>query len=1197
MADEIWLDVLPAMGGFGATLVKGTAKAAKDAGQKSGKEYSGAFQDGAGGAADAAVKELETAQARASGLVKKLSGDVTKAREGQQRSAADLLTAEQKLTDTVAKYGAESNQAEAATLRLEVARSKAKTATSQFETSEEALKSAQKSHKTVTDQLTTAQNELGNEVKEAPGLWGKLTGALGTAGDKIKGFSEGVGGTITKMAGAVGGIALLTDAFSNSMETETVVDKLNASLASTPAQAETYGAAAGNLYANAYGESMADVGTAVDAVVSSMAGMRDASQADIEKITANAMDLAAAFDVDVAEAAATAGSLMKNGLAADGVAAMDLIAGAMTKVPAAARGEILPIMDEYGKHFAALGIDGETAMGIIVASSADGAIGMDKMGDALKEFTIRGTDMSKSTVGAYEAMGLSAKDMTNDLLAGGDTAEGAMAKIVHGLQGIKDPGEQAAAAISLFGTPLEDLGTDQIPAFLGMVDPMGDAFDSTAGAADALGNTLNDNTATSLEVLKRSFQGMIADGVAPALGPLKSVMDWAASTPGVMQAVGIALGIVAVAWAAVTLAASPWLALGVGIALVIGGVILVVRNWGSIIGWLKTNVLEPFLNWIRPAWEAVGRGFDAVYKNVLKPVFDGVGAAASWLWKNVLQPVFKWMGEAWANWSGHAKTIWNTVLKPVFDAVGAAAKWLYDNTLKPVFGWISDRWSGMTSGVKSGWDKTMKPAWDAVSAGATWLYEKGIKPALGWISDKWTSLTKGIGTMWDKYGKPTFNAIADLLKGDFVGAWENAKTAVGNVWKGIANVVRKPINFVINTVYNDGIKKVFDKVAGIVGIKPMPRATAIPAFAKGGQMAKGWKLVGEEGPELINTGPGFVHTAKETQQMLAGKTQMPTAALGQVNPVQAHAGIGGFWSNIGDGLKGAASGIAGTVKGVWDKGIDWVRGGLANAAALVINPIKDGLRGALGSAGFGGMISGTASKLLDGAVSWLRGKDAEAPKEGSFGGGYDGPLGRFFRPAGGSITSGFGTSRGRYPHAGIDFAVPIGSAVKAMFDGVIQKIGWNAVSGRSGKGLVMGHGNGMSSYYGHLSNWVAQPGQKVKAGETIARSGNTGRSTGPHLHAELWRNGNPFNYASYLYDQGGVLEPGFTPVLNKTRQPEYVFTTPQWSLLERMVNRQITDDQGGTYNITISVKDLQGIKTLEEFLAMARRKKRQNVGS
>ena len=72
-----------------------------------------------------------------------------------------------------------------------------------------------------------------------------------------------------------------------------------------------------------------------------------------------------------------------------------------------------------------------------------------------------------------------------------------------------------------------------------------------------------------------------------------------------------------------------------------------------------------------------------------------------------------------------------------------------------------------------------------------------------------------------------------------------------------------------------------------------------------------------------------------------------------------------------------------------------------------------------------------------------------------------------------------------------------------MFDGVIRKNGWNAVTGRSGKGQIIDHGQGYSSYTGHLSGWTKQPGERVKAGETTALSGNTGRSTGPHAHREV----------------------------------------------------------------------------------------------
>lgn len=555
---------------------------------------------------------------------------------------------------------------------------------------------------------------------------------------------------------------------------------------------------------------------------------------------------------------------------------------------------------------------------------------------------------------------------------------------------------------------------------------------------------------------------------------------------------------------------------------------------------------------------------------LLVMLIGGLVAAIIWLYKNN-ETARKIIDGAWTGIKNAISFAWNNVIKPVFTAITNFVK----NTLGAVFTWLRDKvitpvWNGIKSGISGAWTG-IKATFNAIrdflrnTLGPvfTWLRDSVIKPV-------WNSIKSTIDGVWKNGIKPIFDIIAKVLKGDFTGAFQTAKDAVDRIWKGIANIVRKPINFVINDVYNAGIKKVFDKVAGVVGLKPMPEASEIPAFAKGGQMGKGWKLVGEEGPELINTGPGFVYTARQTMKMLAGKQQMPMAAINQPrNPIQAHEGIGGFGDNLWGGIKGAASAVGGGLKKVWDKGSEWVLGGLAKLAQPAIDLVKGGLSGALGTKGFGGWISGVAGKLLDNSLSFLKKKDSEAPSDdggGSFGGSYDGALGRFFRP-GGRITSGFGTSRGKYPHAGIDFAVPIGTAVKAMFDGIVQRSSWDAVPGRSGKGMLLGHGNGMQSYYGHLNDWVARPGQKVKAGETIARSGNTGRSTGPHLHAELWRGGKPFNFASYLYDNGGVLNPGMSMIENKSRKPEAIYNHAQNKALQTLAARGAEGSGGDTYNL------------------------------
>lgn len=120
--------------------------------------------------------------------------------------------------------------------------------------------------------------------------------------------------------------------------------------------------------------------------------------------------------------------------------------------------------------------------------------------------------------------------------------------------------------------------------------------------------------------------------------------------------------------------------------------------------------------------------------------------------------------------------------------------------------------------------------------------------------------------------------------------------------------------------------------------------------------------------------------------------------------------------------------------------------------------------------------------------------------------------GRFSYPAWGTLTSRFGY-RGRGFHEGIDLAMPWGSNVYAADGGVVEFTGW---SGGYGKLIIINHQNGYQTYYGHLSKILVSPGQKVAKGQLIAKSGSTGRSTGPHLHFEVRKNGVPQNPLRYL---------------------------------------------------------------------------------
>ncbi|MGI6518743.1 MAG: peptidoglycan DD-metalloendopeptidase family protein [Bacillota bacterium] len=115
-------------------------------------------------------------------------------------------------------------------------------------------------------------------------------------------------------------------------------------------------------------------------------------------------------------------------------------------------------------------------------------------------------------------------------------------------------------------------------------------------------------------------------------------------------------------------------------------------------------------------------------------------------------------------------------------------------------------------------------------------------------------------------------------------------------------------------------------------------------------------------------------------------------------------------------------------------------------------------------------------------------------------------------PVSGRITSRFGPRWGRM-HNGIDIGVPIGTSVRAAAAGVVSFTGWNGGYGRL---VILDHGDGVCTYYGHNSAITVSRGQKVAAGERIARSGNSGISTGPHVHFEVRVGGKPQNPENYL---------------------------------------------------------------------------------
>jgi murein DD-endopeptidase MepM/ murein hydrolase activator NlpD len=127
-------------------------------------------------------------------------------------------------------------------------------------------------------------------------------------------------------------------------------------------------------------------------------------------------------------------------------------------------------------------------------------------------------------------------------------------------------------------------------------------------------------------------------------------------------------------------------------------------------------------------------------------------------------------------------------------------------------------------------------------------------------------------------------------------------------------------------------------------------------------------------------------------------------------------------------------------------------------------------------------------------------------------------------PVRGPVNSDFGPRRSPWApssefHSGLDIGAPIGTPVKAPAPGVVVFAGPQTEYGVT---LIIDHGNDTRSLYGHLSRLNVTLDQAVKRGETVALTGNTGRSSGPHLHYEIQVKGQPVNPHSYIWEDPGT---------------------------------------------------------------------------
>lgn len=331
-------------------------------------------------------------------------------------------------------------------------------------------------------------------------------------GNKLADIAKAGGKAIAGGFAVVGGAAIAAGGYGVNLanDMDSAMNQFMATTGHAADSAEYYQDVLEKIYANNYGEDFQDIADSM-ALVNKNLG--DMSAENLQSTTEAAFALRDTFDYDITESTRAAKAMMDN-FGVSGEEAFELIAsGAQNNLDYS--GELIDSINEYSVQFGKLGFTADDMFNIFQKGADSGAWNLDKVGDAIKEFSIRAIDGSDSTAEGFKAIGLNAAEMSAEFGKGGESAKKAFSETVKALSSIEDPLERDAAGVALFGTMWEDLGPDVI-AQLGDIE---DGAYSTGNALEDIQDVKYDDLGSMLEGLKRSVE-MLALPLGEALIPV-----------------------------------------------------------------------------------------------------------------------------------------------------------------------------------------------------------------------------------------------------------------------------------------------------------------------------------------------------------------------------------------------------------------------------------------------------------------------------------------------------------------------------------------------------------------------------------------------------------------------------------------------------------------------------------------------------
>ena len=405
-----------------------------------------------------------------------------------------------------------------------------------------------------------------------------------------------------------------------------------------------------------------------------------------------------------------------------------------------------------------------------------------------------------------------------------------------------------------------------------------------------------------LPVLAAAFSGVgwvLRELVLP---PLTAIVDFLAENEHVL--IGVLAGFASVVLISLVPAFVAW-AINAGIAavntlLMMAPIILVVAAIAALVAgviWAYQN-----LGWFRTAVDAVGDAFQWFYREVVVPVWNGIGAAVAWAWDVVIKPalnalvgfitgtvvpILMWLWQnvvlpVWAGIQAAISFAWHMVIKPIFQAV-----WDFiTNTLAPKFTWL--------------WNDVIKPVWEKISYGISSFWHNVIKPV-------WDAIL----TFIDQKLMPKFTQLKDWV----VGVMESMGTVLGGIWDGVVETIRTAVNAaitVINAIIR-GINWVADKLGINIEIREIGQVGR-PSKANSRPASRGSSGARAGGAQLAAGGAAPVWPGG------SGWVRHPRAIVGEGDPLHPELVIAtdpkyrhrnlGLWAEAGGrlGVPGFADG-------------------------------------------------------------------------------------------------------------------------------------------------------------------------------------------------------------------------------------------------------------------------------------------------